>query len=332
MSPGEACEPGGEMLTTESLSILEPRSDGVSRTENVETVSLENSLMLGDVFDGIDLQDASVRSQHKDFFDEFELIINASGDFAQESCVDLCEALDVNDYGDDDGMAKQTIDLVQSVAEEVQVDSVEDDEKKVSEVVRTKGEEVPRLVEVVSSGVLETNDGEMERVTSSHVLTDSILRMVEDEDDVEEGEISGDDNMMLIGDDDLPVESHEETPVSQEVLDRRGEETISKSTCSGFEVLNGESEVKENDLTSKNQEQVSECYVADYIMISCMAFTKSDLCFYIFCLQMASQTSIKKKSVPSKEAKARKKVTYLHGNSLQSVFFFVCGMRCLLID
>lgn len=284
-SPGEACEPC-EVLTESSL-ILEPRSDGVSgesRTENVETISLENNLMLGDVFDGIDLQDASVRSQHKDFFDEFELIINGSGDFAPESCVNLCEALDVNDYGDD-GMAKQGIDLVQSVpekpsaADELRVDSGEGDEKNVSEIVRSKTEEVPKLVEVVSSGVLETNDEEMEPVTSSQVLTDSILQMVEDDDDVEEGEISGDDDdyNLLVGDD-LPSERREESHVSQEVFDKRGVGT-SKSTCSGFEVLNGENEVKENDLASKNQEKVLECYVADHILMSSMAFTKSDLCF-----------------------------------------------------
>ena len=48
---------------------------------------------------------------------------------------------------------------------------------------------------------------------------------------------------------------------------------------------------------------------------------------------MASQTCIKKKSVPSKEAKARKKVTYLHGNILQLVsFFFVCGIGRLFTD
>lgn len=259
VSPGEACEPG-EVLTESSL-ILEPKSDGVSgesRNENVETISLENNLMLGDVFDGIDLQDASVRSQHKDFFDEFELIINGSGDFAPESCVNLCEALDVNDYGDDDGMAKQAIDFVQSVPEnEVQVDSVEGDEKNVSEIIRSKAEEVPKLVEVVSSGVLETNGEEMEPVTSSQVLTDSILQMVED-DEVEEGEISGDDDdyNMLVGDD-LPSERHEESHVTQEELDKRGEGTTSKSTCSGFEVLNVENGVKENDQTIKNQEKVS---------------------------------------------------------------------------
>ena len=274
-----ACEPG-EVLTVNPL-ILEPRSDGVSgefRTENVETVSLENNLMLGDVFDGIDLQDASVRSQHKDFFDEFELIINGSGEFASESCVNLCEALDVDDYGDDDGMAKQAIDFVQSVpekpsvADEVQVDSVEGDEKK----SMSEEEEVPKLVRV-----LETNGEQMGPVTSSQVLTDSILQMVEDDDEVEEGEISGDDGdyNLLVGDD-LPAERHEETHLSQEELDKRGEGTSSKSTC--FEVVSGENGVKENDLTSKNQEQVLECHVADYILISCMAFTKADLCFNIF--------------------------------------------------
>ena len=274
-----ACEPG-EVLTENPL-ILEPRSDGVSgefRTENVETVSLENNLMLGDVFDGIDLQDASVRSQHKDFFDEFELIINGSGEFASESCVNLCEALDVDDYGDDDGMAKQAIDFVQSVpekpsvADEVQVDSVEGDGKK---SIRSEEEEVPKLV-----GVLETNDEEMGLVTSSQVLTDSILQMVEDDDEVEEGEISGDDgDYNLLVRDDLPAERHEETHLSQEELDKRGEGNSSKSTC--VEVVNGENGVKENDLTSKNQEQVLECHVADYILISCMAFTKADLCFNI---------------------------------------------------
>lgn len=273
-----ACEPG-EVLTVNPL-ILEPRSDGVSgefRTENVETVSLENNLMLGDVFDGIDLQDASVRSQHKDFFDEFELIINGSGEFASESCVNLCEALDVDDYGDDDGMAKQAIDFVQSVpekpsvADEVQVDSVEGDEKK----SMSEEEEVPKLVRV-----LETNGEQMGPVTSSQVLTDSILQMVEDDDEVEEGEISGDDGdyNLLVGDD-LPAERHEETHLSQEELDKRGEGTSSKSTC--FEVVSGENGVKENDLTSKNHEQVLECHVADYILISCMAFTKADLCFNI---------------------------------------------------
>lgn len=289
----QACEPG-EVLLTENPLILEPRSDEF-RTENVETVSLENNLMLGDVFDGIDLQDASVRSQHKDFFDEFELIISGSGDFASESCVNLCEALDVDDYGGgDDGMAKQAIDFVQSVPEKPSVA----DEVQV--------EEVPKLV-----GVLETNDEEMGLVTSSQVLTDSILQMVEDDDEVEEGEISGDDGdyNMLLGDD-LPAERNEE---------KGGEGTSSKSTC--FEVVNGETGVKENDLTSKNQEQVLECHVADYILISCMAFTKSDLSCLHFCLQMASQTCIKKKSVPSKEAKARKKVTILHGNILQSDSF-----------
>ncbi|KAF2595839.1 hypothetical protein F2Q68_00008007 [Brassica cretica] len=193
-----ACEPG-EVLTENPL-ILEPRSDGVSgefRTENVETVSLENNLMLGDVFDGIDLQDASVCSQHKDFFDEFELIINGSGEFASESCVNLCEALDVSDYGDDDGMAKQAIDFFQSVpekpsvADEVQVDSVEGDGKK---SIRSEEEEVPKLVRV-----LETNGEEMGPVTSSQVLTDSILQMVEDDDEVEEGEISGDDEYAMTG-------------------------------------------------------------------------------------------------------------------------------------
>lgn len=274
-----ACEPG-EVLTVNPL-ILEPRSDGVSgefRTENVETVSLENNLMLGDVFDGIDLQDASVRSQHKDFFDEFELIINGSGEFASESCVNLCEALDVDDYGDDDGMAKQAIDFVQSVpekpsvADEVQVDSVEGDEKK----SMSEEEEVPKLVRV-----LETNGEQMGPVTSSQVLTDSILQMVEDDDEVEEGEISGDDgDYNLLVRDDLPAERHEETHLSQEELDKRGEGNSSKSTC--VEVVNGENGVKENDLTSKNQEQVLECHVADYILISCMAFTKADLCFNIF--------------------------------------------------
>ena len=273
-----ACEPG-EVLTVNPL-ILEPRSDGVSgefRTENVETVSLENNLMLGDVFDGIDLQDASVRSQHKDFFDEFELIINGSGEFASESCVNLCEALDVDDYGDDDGMAKQAIDFVQSVpekpsvADEVQVDSVEGDEKK----SMSEEEEVPKLVRV-----LETNGEQMGPVTSSQVLTDSILQMVEDDDEVEEGEISGDDgDYNLLVRDDLPAERHEETHLSQEELDKRGEGTSSKSTC--FEVVSGENGVKENDLTSKNHEQVLECHVADYILISCMAFTKADLCFNI---------------------------------------------------
>ena len=268
----QACEPG-EVLLTENPLILEPRSDEF-RTENVETVSLENNLMLGDVFDGIDLQDASVRSQHKDFFDEFELIISGSGDFASESCVNLCEALDVDDYGGgDDGMAKQAIDFVQSVPEKPSVA----DEVQVDSVVRSKEEEVPKLV-----GVLETNDEEMGLVTSSQVLTDSILQMVEDDDEVEEGEISGDDGdyNMLVGDD-FPMERHvEETHVSQEDLDKRGEGTSSKSTC--FEVVNGETGVKENDLTSKNQEQVSECHVADYILISCMAFTKADLFLYIF--------------------------------------------------
>ncbi|CAH8301135.1 unnamed protein product [Eruca vesicaria subsp. sativa] len=238
VSPGETAEP--IQVLTESSLILEPKSDGESRTENMDTSSLEKSLMLGDVLEGTDLQDASGRSKYKDVFAGFEKLINGSGgDFAP---VNFCEALDVNDYGYD-AMPKQAIDLVQStveipgVADEFQVDSREVDDK-VSEITRSKA---------VSCGVFETNDEEMY-----------------------DAEISGVDG-------DSPMDMHKETHVSHEVLDKRGEGTTSKSNCSSFEVLDVENGVKENDLTSKNQEK------------------------------MASQTCIKNKSVPSEEAKARKK-------------------------
>ncbi|CAH2069685.1 unnamed protein product [Thlaspi arvense] len=300
----------GEKRTDEKLpensSIPEPISDGgsgESRAEKEETISQENSLMLGDVFDGIDLEDASISSQqHKDFFDEFELMINESEDFVPETCVNLFESLDVNDY-DDDGMAKQAIDLVQSVAEkpdvatELRVDSVEGDDEKISEFIGIKAEEAPKLAErngVISPGVLETNNETLGREmepekpvnSSSQVVAASVSQMVED-DDVEEGEISGDDdndddNNMLI-DDDLQVERHEESHDTQDVLDQRGAGT-SKSSCSslfsGVEVLKVENGVKEKDQTSKNQEK------------------------------MASGTSIKKRSAPSKEAKAKKKAKF----------------------
>ncbi|ESQ42718.1 hypothetical protein EUTSA_v10012834mg [Eutrema salsugineum] len=299
-SPGETCEPGkicADEKPPENLSILEPRSDGGSGESRAEKE--EKILMLGDVFDGIDLQDASVGNQHKDFFDDFELMINDSEDFVPESCVNFSETLDVNDY-DVDGMAKQALVFVQNVAEkpnntatEIQVDSVEGDDKKVSEIIGSKAEEVPKLAEsneVLSSGVVDINnetlaremESEKKPVDCSQVVAASISQMVEDG-DVEEGEISGDDNdNMLIGDD-LPVERHEDSHVSQEIVDKNGEGT-SKSSCSGpsfgVEVLNVENGVKEKDQTSKNQEK------------------------------MASGTRIKKKSAPSKEAKARKKAKF----------------------
>lgn len=303
VSPGETSEPGEvcpDEKPPEKSSILEPRSDGEcgeSKAENVEMISLEKSLMLGDVFDGIDLPDASVSSQHKDFFDEFELMMNESEDIlVPENCVNLFEALDVNDY-DDDGMAKQALDLAQTVPEkphiattELQADSVEGHEKV---------SEVPKLVEsseVTSSGVLEIDNGilaremELEKpVSSGQVLAASVSQMVED-DDVEEGEISGDDNdnMLIEEEDYLPVKNHEESRLSEDVVDKRGEGT-SKSSCSslfsGVDVLKVENGGKEEDQTSKNQEKVSgirkirkvKCYGLSYL-----AFTKSDFVFLFF--------------------------------------------------
>lgn len=316
VSPGETCDPG-QICTNEkppdSLSVPESRSDGVSgesRAEKMEMISQEKSLMLGDVFDGIDLQDSSVGNRHNDFFDDFELIINESEDFVPESCVNLFEALDVNDYGDD-GMAKQTLDLVQNVAEEpniateLQVDTVEGD-KKVSEIIGSKAEEVESN-EVISSGVLETSneilarETELEKpVNSCQVLAASISQMAEDE-DVEEGEISGDDNddnMLIV--DDLPVEKHEESHVSQEVFDQRGggasslfcgvgslsspgiveekeQRQIGKKL--GVEVSNLDNGAKKSEQTSNNKEKVSEIKSG---MLYCLGFLiKSDF-YYNF--------------------------------------------------
>lgn len=260
-SPGETYEP------PENLSTVESKSNGVSgdlRGEKVDKISQEKSLMLGDVFDGIDLQDASVGSRHTDFFDSFELMINETQDFVPESCVNLFEALDVNDY-DGDGMvaslgdiAKQPLDIVQNVTEklnvesEVQVDPVGGD---------NKAEEVPKSVEsneVISSGVLEACDEIVQPVDSTQVLVDSVSRIVED-DDVEEGEISGDDNDdMLVGDDE-PVESHEESHVSQEGI-------------GNSHLTSHESFGKELGVEVSNVDKRMECYVAWVLM-------KSDLYF-----------------------------------------------------
>ncbi|CAE6244497.1 unnamed protein product [Arabidopsis arenosa] len=259
-SPGETCEP------PENLSTVESKSNGVSgdlRGEKVETISQEKSLMLGDVFDGIDLQDASVGSRHTDFFDSFELMINENQDFVPESCVNLFEALDVNDYGGDgmvaslDDIAKQPLDIVQNVVEKPNIATESD----------KKAEEVPKSVEsneVISSGVLEACDETVQRemelekpVDSSQVLVDSVSPIVED-DDVEEGEISGDDNDDMLVEDDEPVERHEESKVSQDGI---GNSHLTSHESFGKELG----------------------------------------------VEMDPGTSIKKRSAPSKDAKARKR-------------------------
>ncbi|XP_010483176.1 PREDICTED: zinc finger CCCH domain-containing protein 65-like isoform X1 [Camelina sativa] len=262
-SPGETCEP------PENSSVVEPRS-------NVETISQGEHLLLGDVFDGIDLQDATVGSRHKDFFDDFELMINVSQDFVPESCVNLFEALDVNDYNGDgivaslDDISKQPLDIVENVVEkpdiatEVQVDPVESDKK---------AEEVPKPAEVISSGVLEACNGKFQREMglekpvddSTQVLVDSVPRLVED-DDVEEGEISGDENDdMLVGDDE-PVERHEESHVSQE--------GIGNSHLTSYESFGKKLGVEVTNVDNR---------------------------------KINPGTSIKKRSAPSKDAKARKR-------------------------
>ncbi|XP_006280089.2 zinc finger CCCH domain-containing protein 65 [Capsella rubella] len=287
VSPEEVCKlpEDSSMVDSKSSEV----SSGDSRCEKVETISEEKSLMLGDVFDGIDLQDATVGSQHKDFFDDFELMINGSGEFVPESCVNLFGALDVNDYGDGvvaslDDIAKQPLDSVQNVVEkpnisiEVQIDPVESDKK---------GEEVPKSVEsneIISSGVLEAcnerdqREMELEKtVNSTQVLVDSLPQIVED-DDVEEGELSGDDNdYMLVGDDE-PVERHEESHVSQEGIGNShliSHETFGKKL--GVEVSNVDNRAKKSDQTFSNEAKIDP------------------------------ETSIKKRSGPSKDAKARKR-------------------------
>jgi hypothetical protein len=265
-SPGETCEP------PENLSITESKLNGVSGDssgEKVETISQEKSLMLGDICDGIDLQDASVVSRHTDFFDSFELMINETQDSVPESCVNLFEALDVNDY-----------DIVQNVLEkpniatQVQVDPVESEKK---------AEEVPKSVEsneVISSGVLEACNGTVQRemelekpVDNSPVLVDSVSRIVGG-DDVEEGEISGDDNDDMLVEDDETVERHEEYQVSQ---DGTGNSHLTSHKSFGVEVMNVDNQAKKIDQTFSNE------------------------------AKMDPGTSIKKRSAPSKDAKARKR-------------------------
>lgn len=58
-SPGETCKPTNELPVVESRSVRVP---SYSRGEKLETISLEIFFMLGDVFDGIYLQDAYVGS------------------------------------------------------------------------------------------------------------------------------------------------------------------------------------------------------------------------------------------------------------------------------
>ncbi|CAH8279939.1 unnamed protein product [Arabidopsis lyrata] len=256
VSPGETCKP------PENLSMVESKSNGVSvdlRGEN----SQEKSLMLGDVFDGIDLQDASVGSRHTDFFDSFELMINENPDFVPESCVNLFEALDVNDYDGDgmvaslDNIAKQPLDFVQNVVEKPNISTESD--KKVEEVPKSAESN-----EVKSSGVLEACDETVQRemelekpVDSTPVLVDSVSRIVED-DDVEEGEISGDDNDDMLVEDDEPVERHEECQVSRDGI---GNSHLTSHESFGKELG----------------------------------------------VEMDPGTSIKKRSAPSKDAKARKR-------------------------
>ncbi|EFH39284.1 predicted protein [Arabidopsis lyrata subsp. lyrata] len=267
VSPGETCKP------PENLSMVESKSNGVSvdlRGEN----SQEKSLMLGDVFDGIDLQDASVGIRHTDFFDSFELMINENPDFVPESCVNLFEALDVNDYDGDgmvaslDNIAKQPLDFVQNVVEKPNISTESD--KKVEEVPKSAESN-----EVKSSGFLEACDETVQRemelekpVDSTPVLVDSVSRIVED-DDVEEGEISGDDNDDMLVEDDEPVERHEECQVSRD--------GIGNSHLTSHESFGKELGVE--NLT---------CILTSY-------------------LQMDPGTSIKKRSAPSKDAKARKR-------------------------
>ncbi|XP_010451619.1 PREDICTED: zinc finger CCCH domain-containing protein 65-like [Camelina sativa] len=284
-SPGETCKP------PENSPVVEPRSNGVSdesRGEKVETISQEKILMLGDVFDGIDLQDATVSSRHKDFFDDFELMINGSQGFVPESCVNIFEALDVNDYNGDgivaslDDISKQPLDIVENVVEkpdiatEVQVEPVESDKK---------AEEVPKPAEVISSGVLEAcneivqREMELEKPVddSTQVLVDSVPVFVED-DDVEEGEISGDENDdMLVGDDE-PVVRLEESHVSEEV--------IGNSHLTSYESFEKKLVVEVSNVDNRAKK-----------------------CDQIFSDEAKNNpgTSIKKRSAPSKDAKARKR-------------------------
>ncbi|CAN8248365.1 unnamed protein product [Cochlearia groenlandica] len=303
----EACELG-EVCVDENLqenvSMLESKPEGGTdekRGYKAETISQEQSLMIEDVFECIDLQDTSavVGVQSNDFFDEFELMINESEDFVPESCMNLFEALDVNDY-DENGIAKQPFDFVSNVAEKpgLQVDTIESD-TKVFEIIGCKEEEAPKLVEseeVISSGALKTSsltlqrDVEVEKpVNSTQVLLDSVSRIVED-DDVEEGEISGDD-MLVEDDDDSLVERHEKTNISLDVVDKRGEgvgnshhiglySIGSSSFCGVGTASIVDNQAKETEQTSYNEE-------------------KMDL-----------GTSIKKRSARSKAAKDRKRANF----------------------